>query len=127
MNHDTYKLMSFQCNYFVLFIKESRDRFYAEANSHIDAVTVLLLGLYNTTKNHEIYDGRFIYYLLSAIFSEEEKRQRATNKAKIAFAHKIFLHRITGAENAMERANKFKEHCKAQLQEIRKMAKKMSK
>lgn len=113
--------------YRFLFSKVNQERFYPEANAHIDAITVLLLDQYNKTKNFAIHDERFVYFILWAILSEDEKKCRCTDKQKIALAQKIFLHRLRGAADASERASKFKEHCKLQVREIRQKSRKMDK
>lgn len=101
------------------FPKVNQERFYPEANSRIDAIAVMLLTEYNKTKNTALYDERFIYFLLSTILTEEEKKCRTTNKEKIVLAHAIFLYRLRDAVDASERASKFKELCKMQVREIR--------
>lgn len=74
-------------NHFVLS-KVINDRFYPEANARIDAITVLLLIQYNTSKNKEISDERSsLSFLLDSL--RRRKKNRTSGKEKVALLHKI--------------------------------------
>lgn len=87
----------------------------------------MLLTKYNTTKNESIYDQRFVYFLLSSVLSEEEKTKKKISQAKLSFVRKIYLHRIAKSADATDRAVKFDEYIKLQVQDISEKNKKLKK
>lgn len=110
----------------MFFSQETKERFYPGPNLKIDSVTVLLLIAYNQTKDGELFDGRFIYFLLVSILTAEEKKKKKVDKGKLKFAREIFEFRVRNAANSAERLEKFDLYAKNKIEDIRDKTKKFT-
>lgn len=120
-----YKLLTFSLNINIVGLQANKERFYSDSNVKIDAISVMLLATFNETKNEEKFDDRFIYFLLSAILSSEEKKKKTGMKHKIFFAKKIFELRLINAPDAAKRFANFEKYAKPQIANIREMTEKL--